>query len=137
MRELRFRAWDKAEKCLVYNPLNSPEEYPLNECEQFTGLRDRNGVEVFEGDVISIENAMGKKSIGIVEFTDGCFDVRIKDSFIFGRMRDYLKCFTINRAAEVIGNVHENSELLDVIEEAPLLKKIRDRFNINAKRRVL
>ena len=116
MREIKFRAWDKKEKEMVYdiNLLSSSksvsawisdngvggyfnpkaEKYVVM---QYTGLKDKNGKEVCEGDIIKI----GKSRIA-VEFEKGCF--QIARVCFYGRRSDEY---------EVIGNIYENPELLE------------------------
>ena len=117
MREIKFRAWEKPDTAVnfkgamhqvVPNQLNSffdfslerPDEYVLM---QYTGLKDKNGVEIYEGDVV---NYASDKPSEII-FVDGAF------SFADGpwSLADLLPEGTDK--TEVIGNIWENKELLD------------------------
>ena len=53
MREIKFRAWDKDEKMMrkSWTDLNLPKGHNLI-LMQFTGLKDKNGKECFEGDIV-------------------------------------------------------------------------------------
>lgn len=77
---------------------------------QFTGLTDKNGVKIFEGDILH-ESFLQTNLVGDIRLIDGCFD------FIFKRdgreIREYLKCLTCNHCIEMIGNIHDNPELLE------------------------
>lgn len=126
-REIKFRAWNKEKNIMVYNNeddtygywdgcrnsnvgmvneiLNSKyyEEY---EFMQFTGLYDKNGKAIWEGDIVKIT---GSKEIDIgkviYEYNGFIVDVMNMDRF-YGRV-PLLEKFT-----EVIGNIYEDSELL-------------------------
>lgn len=106
--------------------LNDLEHYQVNENSvgQFTGLLDTNEVEIYEGDIIDFDNLLGDDTQrGFICFRNGCFRVSNK----LGVMNSYdteirmlndgnnewysienLESFDI----EVIGNIHQNPELL-------------------------
>ena len=74
---------------------------------QFTGLHDKNGKEIYEGDIL-YENCIGGDDKGQVVFMDGSFDLLSDDGAIgLGPQIIYGKY-------EVIGNIYENPELLEV-----------------------
>ena len=75
---------------------------------QYTGLKDKNGKEIFEGDIARVFQPFNVPTKAIVEFNDGCFELK----GIELTWRDYVKCFVVNHAIEIIGNIHENPKLL-------------------------
>lgn len=118
MREILFRGIAKSHGTFEFGDLitsmgktyigNTVGNHPDNWCEvipetvgQFTGLTDKNGVKIFEGDVIESEKLKPSK----VEFYN-C-------SFMFWEMtlEDYEMIYLYDEI-EVIGNIHENPELL-------------------------
>ena len=78
---------------------------------QSTGLKDTNGVEIYEGDVLR-----DSESIVIVKFVDGEFSVDYRT--MGGKWRNYGSLFDYleDYEGEIIGNIYENPELMEVAE---------------------
>lgn len=72
---------------------------------QYTGLNDCNGVKIFEGDIMKTAIGGITQHIGVVEFSNGAFGLRCTDEDA------YFLCFVVG-SFEVIGNIHDNPELL-------------------------
>ena len=116
-REIRFRAFDKRRRKYAYRILKygARKWFVLARgilrfdwgdgfiLEQYTGLRDKNGKEIYEGDLVRMYDA-----IFITKWRDQDF------SYIFSRPEVFY-WLNIGRSSdcEVIGNIHENSELLN------------------------
>ena len=86
--------------------------------EQFTGLKDKDGIEVFEGDVIRVndKNQYGKikKLIYEVQFIDSSFMcILINGDRKYKNI--YPKSLKNQPNIEVIGNIHENNENSDLL----------------------
>ena len=129
MRELKFRAWDRVKRKMLYgvSPFNAhitDENEPLlsleyskhDDCEfeQYTGLKDKNGKEIYEGDIIQEEIDFNSK------MTDGVFTYVVEwDSNTLSyslrgngtSIHDEL--WEVNASVEIVGNIHENPELLE------------------------
>ena len=80
---------------------------------QSTGLLDKNGKEIFEGDVVQFEDCSETSdflyiNIGIIEWLQGCFHVTNRDSVL---MEDLLDGDSLD--VTIIGNIYENPELLE------------------------
>ena len=82
---------------------------------QYTGLLDKNGKRIFEGDIVSTDIT---RPYLIVEFRDGCFMFNCNDGG-----KDYYDIMlpiledaqTEYKYGEIIGNIHDNPELLGVL----------------------
>ncbi len=109
MREIKLRVWDKNSKLwvagwkLTQSGVNSSEnDY---EWMQFTGLKDKNGKEIYEGDIVFDEDGEYSKTVVIEwESEDACFfgkDIYTSDSFDMQEID-----------GEIIGNIYQNPELL-------------------------
>lgn len=135
MRDIKFRIWDGAKNewlassskdALPYYgfalvgevmTVQSLPYWSLDEgniVEQFTGLKDINGAEIFEGDII-FQKPLSKNSIGWVGkiiFKQGAFMAEVYER---GKavMWLFLSEFRPEKTCEVVGNIHENPELLE------------------------
>ncbi len=134
MREIKFRVWDKREtkgmytKEMLYDAeshtywrdfLNYPHAYVLT---QFTGLLDKNGKEVYEGDVVKVSWTRGTPSDeGKFFFVDETKRIPEEQicSIVFenGKFEFKPHCRLhylthVSKNCEIIGNIFENPELL-------------------------
>lgn len=120
MRKIRFRAYYKPENRMIYDIQNEFEErielgmdcfadYLNNDdfvVEQDTELKDKNGVSIWEGDIV--EGTMGT-------FKVEWYDTASRFDFESNIDMDWHPAFVRNQAneMEVIGNINENPELLE------------------------
>jgi len=120
MRTIKFRAWDNEGKEMIrvvgiFFPYENSKSQDIivngrggtanikpKHLMQFTGLKDKNGKEIYEGDIVRL----GSSSVAVyhVEFARGGFRV-----MFFGDGNIYLGQFA---DIEVIGNIYENPELI-------------------------
>ena len=121
MREIKFRAWDNEEKNFIYfdciNGLLSQcdnQYYKINikHIEQFTGLHDKNGKEIYEGDICKYYQPYAKKwDLHYIkwDYMFACFGFYSADDPKWCKESDWLKVEEV----EIIGNIHETPELLE------------------------
>jgi len=122
-REVRFRAWDG--KCL--RPVTKLPSLPFETKQgnvtfmQFTGLVDKNGREIYEGDIVHYIYQPGPRlwncdAIHVVEWKSTGFHMSpISGGGINAWLIAVPGAYMPNcqRLFEVIGNVHENPELVE------------------------
>lgn len=125
-RPLKFRAWVKAEKKMLYwgkdfvslNDDGSIEcspfmkRYSSNESvvTQFTGLQDAKGIDVYEGDIIQHNPRL--KVYRMVVFSKGEYLLINDNTMTLGIDAIYTSP-TSYQEAIVVGNIFENPELID------------------------
>ena len=121
MRQIKFRAWFDSKMWEVvqmgFNPNGSSSvtlycngELLFKDDDtdvvfmQYTGLKDKNGREIYEGDILT----WGNNVIAKVYYAD---DLAVFRCVIEGT--EEFDLFTFNQEASIIGNIYENKELLD------------------------
>lgn len=117
MKELKFRAWDRVKRKMLYGvspfnahitgenePLLSLEYSKHDDCEfeQYTGLKDKNGKEIYEGDIV-LDDDSG--DIGEVEYYAPNFTFH--PIYPIERWNSHY----IGMYIKVIGNIHEGEGL--------------------------
>ena len=124
MREIKFRAWNKITKeyeypdswlKLVFPDILTDEDIIV---EQWTGLKDKNVKEIYEGSLVKYTEEDGESFIAEVKYfaKDGypAFDVEPPNEFCFES--NVLSVGVANNCLEVVGDVHNNPDLLEVSE---------------------
>ncbi len=139
MRETKFRAWDKGNKRIVevediswaydsksrfisaikvYEDVEDfCEMYTLNigdfELLQFTGLKDRKGNEIYEGDILEYAG----RNVEVI-FEKATASFRVKTSYLISQISKMMKA-----QLKVIGNIYENRNSLDANHNKRGVKK--------------
>lgn len=121
MREIKFRAWDKING-MVYNPafqVLSAGQFEINRCfeqdypkfMQYTGLKDKNGKEVYEGDIV--------KDWENIDLYEVVWNRRYAwfelNRLTFGNDTGQ-EIDNLHLDLEIIGNIYENKDLLEAKE---------------------
>lgn len=143
MREIKFRVWDNDSKSYYGNDFAVDQDgvvmrqIPLADeaagcgwdvwmpadraLEQYTGLKGKNGKEIYEGDIVKCGISSKVSHVGVIGYGEdvgrmvGCgFTVLYKEPLPVGCPAEELIGFLWAGCAkpEVIGNIHENPELV-------------------------
>ena len=119
MREIKFRAWDKLNKEMinvefidfqkreVYKDVVSYRKFNDVELMEYTGLKDKNNKEIYEGDLLF--ESFGEKHHKVV-FENGSFRAEFKGDFEEYSL-DLID--VVAQGCEVIGNIYENPERVE------------------------
>ena len=122
MRIIKFRAWDELNQEIVYEKTgifsggkSSWEILKLYEnVMQFTGLHDKNGKEIYEGDILNV----GENLVCEIVYVDKNVEDYGDEIHCAFHAKVYIHNKTIpldsylKNNCEIIGNIHENPELL-------------------------
>lgn len=138
-REIEFRAWNAKKKEMfvgIYLGSGFDEDYHIStgwyledmEMMQYTGLKDKNGIKIFEGDICNIKPRGKQWDIGYVKYSVkyGQYVLMVKYSYYGEEKKEHVifchngsstqsrpyNMHSFGNGIEVIGNIYQNPELI-------------------------
>ena len=121
MREIKFRAWDKEnEKMMKVSSLHLENKeisvkenetfhlFRMQDLMQYTGLKDKNGKEIYEGDILFFRDENMKY---VVVWQDAAFIIKSIEIRKYSEKMCWLDDTEI--CCEIVGNIYENKKLLE------------------------
>lgn len=106
-RVIKFRVWDKINKQFrnpIFNSIDINTIFKddgILEFNQFTGLKDNNGVEIYEGDIINFDTNYARLINVLVNYSDELGAFTVAGTYI-----------GLTKNIEIIGNFYQNTGLL-------------------------
>jgi uncharacterized phage protein (TIGR01671 family) len=121
-RTQKYTRWGDANSSL---PLLAFETHEHIKFLQYTGLKDKNGTEIYDGDIISFPD-MGEEgyeykegfdftNVATVLFEDGrcgLENFQCDNSGVFEEMNDHDELISTFKSSEIIGNIYQNPDLV-------------------------
>ena len=107
-REIKFRVWHLDDGMLYFDFDSFKKDYhdQYGNIMQFTGLKDKNGVDIYEGDIVQSKSGDIMRVSWNEKFASFCLDKKgWLFSHYFGEAVDPNDC-------EIIGNIHEHPHLI-------------------------